>query len=76
MKAQRYPYEELKKDILDASEKRFTSAELKTMFGNEPFYLTVNYADALLKYCFEKDKVKNDQAVTNETLLTKIRKVI
>ena len=34
MKAQRYPYEELKKDILDASEKKFTSAELKTMFGN------------------------------------------
>lgn len=46
------------------------------MFNNEPFYLTGEYIDGLLKYCFEKNKIKIDEMITHEVLLTKLRKVI
>lgn len=53
MKAQRYPYEELKKDIESAKEQQFLLNDLKGMFLNEPFYLTEKYVNILLQYCFE-----------------------
>ena len=76
MKAQRYPFNELKKDIQDAGEKNFPCNELKEMFNNEPFYLTGDYIEGLLKYCFEKGKIKGDEVIAHDVLLTKLRKVI
>ena len=76
MKAQRYPYDELKKDIESAKEQQFSLNDLKGMFVNEPFYLTDKYANALLQYCFESEDLKSNGVLSNQILLTKLRKVI
>lgn len=76
MKAQRYPYEELKKDIESAKEQQFALNDLKGMFLNEPFYLTEKYVNILLQYCFESQNPKPNGILSNQALLTKLRKVI
>lgn len=76
MKAQRYPYDELKKDIESATEQQFPFNDLKGMFVNEPFYLTDKYANALLQYCFESENPTSNGVISNQVLLAKLRKVI
>lgn len=53
MKAQRYPYTDLKADIESAETSSFTYADLCDMFINEPFHLTAGYTKELLSYCYE-----------------------
>jgi hypothetical protein len=76
MIAQRYPYEELKKDILLSKEQSFRCYDLEAMFKAEPFYLTPAYAKVFLEYVFEKKDSKPEERTSTETLLKKIRSVI
>lgn len=46
------------------------------MLVNEPFHLTPAYAKALLSYCYESEKVGNQDLLKSETLVAKLRKVI
>lgn len=76
MKAQRYPYDELKKDIESAKQQQFSLSDLKGMFINEPFYLTENLGTILLQYCFQSENPKPSDILSNHALLTKLRKMI
>ena len=57
MKAQRYPFEELKKDIDASNEASFSCADLEGMMKAEPFYLIPRYTTAFLQYAFEKEAI-------------------
>lgn len=52
MKSQRYPFSDLKADILAAENTDFTYADLCNMLVNEPFFLTNAYTKSFLKYCY------------------------
>lgn len=77
MKAQRYPFQDLKNDIIASNQSAFSYNDLENMLKTEPFYLTPLYTKAFLEYVFErKDKSINQQSVASEILLNKLRKVI
>ena len=77
MKAQRYPFQELKKDIDASQQGKFLYSDLESMLKAEPFYLTDKYSKAFLQYAFEKDKIQNkSESIDSETFLKKVRKVI
>lgn len=77
MKAQRYPYDDLKNDIIASKQTLFTYADLENMMKTEPFYLTPGYTISFLQYVFEKkEKSIINESVSTQTLLNKLRKVI
>ena len=76
MKSQRYPFDDIKTDINSAETETFSYQDLCNMFVNEPFYLTTEYTQAFLSYCFEKTKVNLSDSLTKEVLVSKLRKVV
>ena len=53
MKAQRYTYAELKRDVDQSKNEIFTLADLQPMLKNEPFYLSNPLSQLVLDYVFE-----------------------
>lgn len=76
MKSQRYPFDDLKADITSAESSTFSYADLCNMLVNEPFYMTSNYTKIFLSYCYEKDKVNQNEMLENSVLISKLRKVV
>lgn len=76
MKSQRYPFADLKNDIEAAETSNFTYVDLCNMLVNEPFFLTSDYTKTILSYCYEKEKVGEDECLENTVLVSKLRKVI
>lgn len=64
MKAQRYPFNELEKDINLSEEKEFPVPDLRNMMKSEPFYLTDKYANIFLQYCLESENIQENKNVT------------
>ena len=52
MKAQRYPYCDLEKDIVASNERDFAFSDIEAMLKAEPFYMVPKYSDAFLEYAF------------------------
>ncbi len=76
MKAQRYPYSDIKSDIESAEAGSFSYIDLCNMLVSEPFYLTSHYTKVFLTYCFEKEKIDPSDSISNGTLTSKLRKVV
>lgn len=76
MKAQRYPPQELEKDIIVSKETKFNFEDLESMLKSQPFYLKEEYVTALLEYFFEKKNINKTESISSETFLKKIKKVI
>lgn len=76
MKAHRYQYSELKKDIEQSQQTEFTSADLEAMLKAEPFFLKPFYVQIFIQYTFESQNPPKDGVVSNSLFLKKIRKFI
>lgn len=76
MKAQRYPYEQLQKDILASKQNSFSKIDLEGMLKSQPFYLTPAYTKNLVEYVFEKKVINDSESITTAVLLQKLKKMI
>jgi hypothetical protein len=46
------------------------------MLVNEPFYLTADYTQTFLSYCFDKKRVQPTESIPSAVLVAKLRRVI
>lgn len=76
MKAHRYPYSELEKDINQSEETTFNCMDLEAMVKGEPFFLKPEFAKIFLQYAFENEHPPIDGVISNSVFLTKMRKLI
>lgn len=66
MKAHRYPFSELEKDILQSQETEFTIEDLEAMLKAEPFFLKQLYVKTFIQYAFESEDIPiEDTVITN-----------
>ncbi len=77
MKAQRYQYSDLKRDVVDSNTETFSYEDLKSMLTAEPFYLNETMTKAIICYIFEKEDMKDENLhISSQTFLRKTRKLI
>jgi hypothetical protein len=76
MKAQRYPFAELKSDIIDSKETSFRLNDMQSMLRNSPFFLNDHQTTTVLQYLFEDQVSEAESVVPIEKLIEKLRKLI
>lgn len=76
MKAQRYTYSEVYKDIMAAEQNSFYLNDLASMLAELPFYLNNEQIEKVLEFIFETNDLEEDMEVSTKSFTEKLRQLI